>query len=311
MSKQYDRVFRKDMANLAMPVLKPLLGWDWTEAEALPDKLFASFDYETDFLFLLDKNDPERKRILHIEFQTHMSRKLHARMLTYFALLRQKHDCPVLQVVIFLKKRKKTAPKYFLRIEDQLDFSYHALHLHEIPFQTLLGMGIPEAFVVAILGDFGTMPPTEAIDHILSNIRRVCDNNSYLPYVQNLMVLSDLRQLSPILHQRLSLMPGIFQTLLKKAKTGENPIMRDILEEGRMEGHEKGLEEGHEKGLKEGHEKGLKKGLEKGRMEGLEEGIHQAIARLLKAGLLSVTEIAQVMQVPLETVLGVQKKLGL
>ncbi len=82
-------------------------------------------------------------------------------------------------------------------------------------------------------------------------------------------------------------MRNIFQTLLKKAKTGENPIMRDILEAGRMEGRIEG------------------------RMEGLEEGIHHAIARLLKAGLLSVTEIAQVMQVPLETVLGVQKKLGL
>lgn len=282
------------MAKLAMPILDPLYGWNWKTAEPISDKHFVDFNYETDFLFLLDKDDPVTKSVLHIEFQTNKSRSLSRRMLTYFAVLHQKHQCPVLQLVIFLKKRKKTASHFRLYIPGQVDFSYRALFLHELSFQRLIELGIPEAFVVAILSDFGDLSPEEAMAQILSNIQAKSDNNSYWQHVQNLVVLSDLRNLSSILHQQLDTMPNIYKTLLRKGKTGENPIIHNLLEESRMEG------------IVEGEAKGRVEGEEKGRMEVM----RNSIRAMLSTQKFSVEEIADLLNAPLELVWSVQRELS-
>ncbi len=70
---------------------------------------------------------------------------------------------------------------------------------------------------------------------------------------------------------------------------GGEKIMPSIIDEW--------LEEGLKKGLQKGREEGLKKGLQKGREEGREEGQRKTIEKLLAKGVLSVSEIASILEV--------------
>ncbi|MHB1286909.1 MAG: hypothetical protein ACYCYP_10190 [Leptospirales bacterium] len=56
-------------------------------------------------------------------------------------------------------------------------------------------------------------------------------------------------------------------------------------------------------------EEGLKKGLQKGREEGREEGQRKAIEKLLAKGVLSVSEIASILEVDPQWVERIRKEL--
>ena len=65
--------------------------------------------------------------------------------------------------------------------------------------------------------------------------------------------------------------------------------IQEMIEDGRMEGHQQGLREGHRQGLREGHQQGLREGHQRGLRQGHQQGLKQGcdegadmLARLLK-----------------------------
>lgn len=71
-----------------------------------------------------------------------------------------------------------------------------------------------------------------------------------------------------------------------------------------------GLAKGFEKGLEQGLEKGLEQGLQQGQTEGKDEAQAAAIIKALKHGKLTLEEIAEYNDVPIEKVREIQSQLN-
>ncbi len=286
MAKKYDRIFRKEMGSLARPLLQQHFNWTWGSSEALSDKFRSEIDGETDFLLLLDKDDPQRKHILHLEFQLFYYRKLDQRMMVYYSNLHKIHDCAVTQLAVFLNQTKKKVPDtYSFQHGELVKFGYRALYLHTVPLQTFLRLDVPEAATIAILSDFGDLSIEEAIAAILHKINVGYQNNPPANVVQDLIVLSSLRKhTTPVLLKQIQLMDNLYQHLLKLGMERKNHVINHIVDIHRAQAKSEG------------------------KAEGKAEGLQQAIAAFLSLGQFSPEEIARILEVPLEMVQGMQQK---
>gem|GEM_PF-4617188 len=78
--------------------------------------------------------------------------------------------------------------------------------------------------------------------------------------------------------------------------------------EGLAEGRAEGRAEGHAEGLAEGRAEGRAEGIAEGHAEGLAEAKRSAVIKALKRGKLTVEEIAEDNDLPLDEVLKIQKE---
>ena len=74
------------------------------------------------------------------------------------------------------------------------------------------------------------------------------------------------------------------------------------MKESREEGIEVGIEKGIEKGIKKGRKEGREEGRKEGREEGRKEGREDSARRLRSQGVMSDEQIANILDIPLETV---------
>ncbi|MEL6536478.1 MAG: hypothetical protein AAFQ98_13765, partial [Bacteroidota bacterium] len=215
--------------------------------------------------------------LLHLEFQTQDDPKMIYRMAEYKALLLRKFEVPVRQFVLYLGPGKSQMISQLP--EGQKITGYTLKNLSEVPLQQTLSSSVPEEIILAILGDY---PPEEGKQVIQKIIERLwsLQNEEVVRqrYLQHLVILSRLRKLDN----------------LAKEITESMPITYDIESDSFYQ---------------EGLERGLERGLEKGLEKGLAQGKSLMIENMLKNGVLSVAQIAEIAQTSEEAVQKIAKGL--
>lgn len=154
--------------------------------------------------------------------------------------------------------------------------------LGRLDYKQMLNSQVPEAVVLAILGDFRKEPAEGVIRSILERLKRVVKGELSLEkYIRQLNVLSGLRKLHELTVKTIEAMPITYD------------ISTDFL-------YKKGKEEGLREGLEEGREKGMEAGEE--RKE------HIFVERGWKKGM-PPEEIAELADMPLERVKAIIREL--
>jgi len=117
--------------------------------------------------------------------------------------------------------------------------------MHTVDAQTLLSQDSPDAWVLAILGDFKDNPASEVVhDIIIRLVQRLNEEPPRLrEYIEMLEVLATNRDLSVNIREELDMLTIDFEKL---------PT--------------------YQMGMEKGIEKGIAKGIEKGKQEGKQEG---------------------------------------
>lgn len=301
MPNHIDKILRENMVSLVPFLLRLAFGLEWSSAEPISDKQQVTLQRETDFTLHLNKGNKETERVVHIEFQVGTGKRLRLRMLLYYTILRLRYACPIEQIVLFLQPAPKRPPRWHWFRNDGVSYSYRVFYVHTLPFRALIDSKIPEEIVLAILSDYGDLPPEEAVETVLDRLKTLFGETFFLEkYVEQLRVLSSLRkEIPPILHQQLQKMPSIF---FRNIKT--DPWYLD--------GKTEGIAEGKAEGIAEGKAKGKAEGIAEGKAEGIAEGLEKSrksIALLLKTGQFSPQEIARQIEMPLEFVQAVQDEM--
>ncbi len=148
------------------------------------------------------------------------------------------------------------------------------------------------------MSNFKGHSPHEIIHQILLKIKEFIDKDlSYMKYVRQLEVLSNLRNLQEETIKQIETMPFTYN------------LESDIRYK---QGIEKGIERGIEKGIERGIEKGIERGIEKGIERGIEKGIEskslEIANKMILSGIFSTEQIVDFSGLSLEKVKGLMKK---
>jgi predicted transposase YdaD len=287
MSNKYDRILRDGVKALLPLLLAKLYQVVPERYDLEPGKVHTTLDLEADLLLRLHPDNPSKARALHVEFQVGNEQGMAKRMHEYYTVLSRKYDLKIDQLVIYLNPKKgKTSGRRKYTVKGKLTFQYHVLYLQDVPYEELLRLNVPEAVVLALLGDFGTNDPEEILAKIFSRLQAISANNDRMgEYVVHLKTLSNLREFSSEVHQKIQNMTGITQKILDYAlQNPESPYYKEVLAEG------------------------LSKGLAEGMAKGLAEAERQIVARMLRSGM-SAEASAELSGMPLEKVLEIKSSL--
>ena len=199
--------------------------------------------------------------ILHIEIQNDNLARMPVRMMRYLTdILLAYPGLQVRQYVVYIGKAALTMPD-FLELPC-FRYRYDIIDMHRIDCQSLLGQDSPDAWVLAVLCDFGGEAPRAIVRTILSKLlERFHEQTQGLrEYVQILEILGSNRDLNLSIDEELDMLTIDFEKL---------PT--------------------YQRGMKIGMEQGMEKGMEKGM-----EQSAKIIARKLLARKMAVAEVAAV-----------------
>ena len=212
--------------------------------------------------------------ILHIEIQNANDPLMPKRMLRYLAdLLLAYLDMPVRQYLVYIGKDGLRMPSGLNLL--QLSYHYQTIDMHTVDAQTLLSQDSPDAWVLAVLGDFKDSPADEFVNQILARlVQRLNEEPPRLrEYVSMLEILATNRDFSVNIREQLDMLTIDFEKL---------PT------------YQMGMEKGIERGIERGIEKGIEKGKQEGKQEGKLEGAHAQAVEIAKRLLDKGMEISQV-----------------
>ncbi|MCB0614976.1 MAG: hypothetical protein KDC75_16780, partial [Phaeodactylibacter sp.] len=179
--------------------------------------------------------------ILHLEFESEAKRVIVYRVSEYHGILLKKYRLPIYHVVVYLGKRKPNIPTQLKK--EEVFTGFELIDLGRLDYHQMLRSQIPEAVVLAILGDFKGKPAEEAIRSIVERLRQVTKGElSLQKYIRQLNVMSGLRKLQELTVKTIEDMPITYD------------IRTDFLyKKGKMEGLELKartvVARGHERGL--------------------------------------------------------------
>ena len=203
--------------------------------------------------------------ILHIEIQNHNDPLMPKRMLRYLADVLLAHpNLSVLQYLVYIGKEGLHMSNGL--DSPQLTYRYHTIDMHTVDAQTLLSQDSPDAWVLAILGDFKDSPADELVNQILARlVQRLNEEPPRLrEYVSMLEILATNRDLSVNIREQLDMLTIDFEKL---------PT------------YQMGMEKGIEKGIERGIEKGKQEGKQVGKQEGAHAQAIEIAKRLLDKGM--------------------------
>ena len=203
--------------------------------------------------------------ILHIEIQNHNDPLMPKRMLRYLADVLLAHpNLSVLQYLVYIGKEGLHMSNGL--DSPQLSYHYQTIDMHTVDAQTLLSQDSPDAWVLAILGDFKDSPADELVNQILARlVQRLNEEPPRLrEYVSMLEILATNRDLSVNIREQLDMLTIDFEKL---------PT------------YQMGMEKGIEKGIERGIEKGKQEGKQVGKQEGAHAQAIEIAKRLLDKGM--------------------------
>ena len=265
---EYDKIIKENIAAIFTPLLEKWLDLSIKHTIEIKDKLQTTLEREPDFLKKIIESD-NREFILQLEFQTHDDPEMVYRMAEYKALLQRKYKMPVRQFTIHLGNQPPTM-RTSLTPEEQIT-GFELRSIKELSTGEVLNSETPEEIILAILTDYPAVDAEKVIVRIINKLQRAATNETQLNRaIQQLLILSRLRNLETI----------------TKEKTDQMPIIYDITTDGLyLEGKEVGREEGNK------------------------DATDEVIIRALKLGKLTMEEIAEVANVEVAYVLQIQEKL--
>lgn len=178
MSKPYD-VTTKELLEAGPEAWLKLAGIEVTAPVALVDSNLSSLVMEADKVVAV-MGDPQW--LIHVEFQTGSELRFELRLLRYNVVLEYKHECPVLSLVVLLRK-EADSPRLTGEFQRQLpdgstydSFRYRVVRVWELSPDTLLE------------GELATLPlapiaaaSVEELPDIIHRIRRRLEANASLP----------------------------------------------------------------------------------------------------------------------------------
>jgi hypothetical protein len=273
MPNQHDRILKENFFLGFLPVLGKLLKLpSIRHTEEIPEKIQHTLEREPDFVRIVETEGGERF-ILHLEFQTSNDSSMLKRMAEYHALLQRRFDLPVRPYVLYFGKDKPSMQTQLPK--DRIFRGFELLNFQQLPAEDFLASDRPEEVLLAILGEFGTKLPEDMVEQILHRLRELCPTPATLSkYAEQLAVLSGLRSLQKITHQKIKNMAIDFD------------LTNNFI-------------------YKEGIEKGLEQGLGKGK----EETLNHNLRRLIEQKVLNDQQIADVLEIPLSRVKQLRKEL--
>ncbi|MGA0560511.1 hypothetical protein ACO2Q8_27855 [Larkinella sp. VNQ87] len=279
MAQDYDKIFRENLAGIVLPLVRKTVGLNPVHIENLPEKLQRTVERIPDFLKKVVDPDQE-PYILHVEIQTTDTPDMIYRMLEYAAMTLRKYKLLVRQYVFYIGDGHAKMPVQ-LNI-GTVRYSYTLINLSEIPYLQFLNTNQPEELILTVLADFQREKPREVIGEILQKLHRLAPDHLQLgKFIRQLEILSQLRNFQSIVTEEAETMAHGFDITIDRL-------------------YIKGREEGIKEGVREGMENGVKIGETRAQ--------RHLILSALRKNLLSIEQIAELLDVPLTLVLDVQQK---
>ena len=245
MSQDYDKIFKENIEQIALPLVEKLLGIRLEKLVEITVDLQQTIERKPDFIKKVVHKDSKKDYILHIEFQVANDKEMKYRMHEYYALLHRKYKINVLQVVFYIGDKKCTMTTKLDLLN--LSFSYNLYSLKDISYKKFINSDKPEEVILTILADFENEKSEKIIETIFNRIEATTKPNlEREKVVKQLEILSTLRKLQLQIVNQLQRMPFTYD------------IKNDIrYKQGRDEGLEKGLESKATLGVKNMLEAGL------------------------------------------------------
>ncbi len=202
-----------------LPFVQWLLNSQETNIQVLPTELSVE-PIRSDALFQL----PELGSILHLEFQTVPKSKpsLPARMLDYWLRIYRKYECPIQQVVIFLKQTDSPAVYINQLAVGNTRHEYRIIRLWEQDPQPLLAN--PALLPLAVLAS--TDPPYSGLlEQVAVEIDKIEEPEQQQNITACVEVLASLKFDKQLIRQ-----------YFREELMEESPIYQEILEKGAKKG---------------------------------------------------------------------------
>ncbi len=150
------------------------------------------------------------KYILQIEFQTADEARMVDRMYLYHAILWGKCHLPIKQYVIYIGDKSKLVMTESLVLEN-VSFKYQIINIQNFNYEIFLSSDKVEEVMLAILGNFHGVKSTQVIEQILDKVHDLIPQPLHFgKYAKQLEVLSNLRNLQPLIIKYLETMPIVY-----------------------------------------------------------------------------------------------------
>ena len=292
MSNEYDKIFKENIEQIIASLASRLMSIDLSKTIDLRGKIQYTQEREPDFLMEYSDALTQERKIGHLEIQSTDEPEMDKRELMYYGLFHLKFGLPINQTVIYVGNKPL---KYMTGriLNDNVDFRYRLLDIRTVRYEDFLDSDMPEIIILAILGDFHGDSPEQIAEKIILKLKDVVKLN-FGKFTTQLQVLSKLRNLQPIVKQKIKKMPLNI----------EYTIEEDAL-------YEMGMEKGIEKGIEKGMEKGIEKGIEKQKaIEDTKRLVEKknAVLKMLEAQL-TVEQIANFLNEDVSFILKIKKDL--
>jgi len=230
-----DIVSKRILKNLVRDFATYLFGLPVVEVEMLDTERQRAEDRRADLVARVAVSGGE-SFLLHIEVQNDNEATMPFRMLRYLSdILLDSPGAPVRQYLVYIGKERLTMTDGFAMPD--FSYRYRIIDMHGVDCHDFLRQDSPDAWVLAILCDFGGQGPRDVIHRILTRlIERLGKNPPRLrEYVDMLDILASNRNLNQHISEELKML-----TIdVEKLATYQLGI-------------EKGLEKGIEQGFKLG-----------------------------------------------------------
>lgn len=272
----FDKIIRENLGRLSKRLLKSFIPVDVREIIPMPSKMRKTIiEREADNLFLVK---PVRYPdfILHLEFQSTNDSNMPLRMAIYNYMARYVYRLEVISIVIYVGNGPMKMDNKLLSLNGS-KFKFKLIDIRNMKPGLFLGSNNPKEVILAILAGKDEQKRKLIIKEIINKLPQLTKSSSTLAeLLEQLEIVSLLRGKD-------------LQQLIKKQKE-TMPIIVDISEDYRfLEGKNKGIEEGIEEGLK--------------------LATNEIVKNLLRFTNHSPGQIASLVNVPIEFVLGMKNSL--
>jgi hypothetical protein len=145
--------------------------------------------------------------ILHIEIQNGNDPLMPYRMMRYLSdILLENPGQPVRQYLVYIGRDRLTMPDGFEAPD--FGYRYRVIDLRDLDSEDFLRLEVPDAWILAILCDFGDRTPRQIAHDILSRLaERLGDNLARLrEYVDMLDILASNRDLNLDIYEELKML---------------------------------------------------------------------------------------------------------
>lgn len=202
--------------------------------------------------------------IVHVEPQNSKQEDFNRRMFSYFSLLYNKYQKPIIPIAIFSYPQEWDVKEFTISFPsfDVMRFQYKTLHLKKKNWREYIQTNNPVA--AALLSKMG-YTQREKI-HVKLEFLRMMAN----------MKLDEARQ---------RLLYGFFETYLQLNDEEEEQLMKEIQQSPEAQKLMELPISYEERGIRKGYELGIEKGIERGIEKGIEKGIERVANEMLQKGI--------------------------